>query len=75
MRQIAPRIAVDEKVRFGRAVIEDTRVPVETILGRLAADTSIEEIFEEYGLVREDVLAALSYAADVLANEQIQAVG
>ncbi|MEN6627975.1 MAG: DUF433 domain-containing protein [Candidatus Sumerlaeia bacterium] len=75
MRKIAPRIVADEKVRFGKPVIEGTRVPVDLVLGRLAAEMSIEEICEEYGIVREDVLAALSYAATVLAEEQIRAVG
>src|SRR5438445_6062264 len=31
--RIAPRITVDKAVRFGRPVIEGTRVPVELVLG------------------------------------------
>jgi len=34
--EIAPRIAVDEKVRFGKPVISGTRVPVDLILAKLA---------------------------------------
>ncbi len=34
--EIAHRIVVDEKIRFGKPVIEGTRVPVDLILGKLA---------------------------------------
>ena len=75
MRPIAPRITVDRNVRFGRPVIEGTRVPVEIVVGKLAGGMGIEEICEEYDLTRDDVLAALAYAASVLAEEHIRAVG
>ena len=61
--EIAPRITVEEKVRFGRPVIQGTRVPVALILGKLAGGMTYEEVMAECGLVREDILAALSYAA------------
>ena len=63
MTQIAPRIVVDPAIRSGRPVILGTRVPVEVILGKLAAGMSFEEVAGEYDLVREDILAVLSYAA------------
>ena len=62
--EIAPRIVVDKAVRCGKPVIKGTRVDVQTVIGHLAAGTTIEEVMEEYGLSREDVLAALVYAAD-----------
>ncbi|MCX5636891.1 MAG: DUF433 domain-containing protein [Planctomycetota bacterium] len=34
--EIAPRITVDEKIRFGKPVIKGTRVPVDLVLGKLA---------------------------------------
>jgi uncharacterized protein (DUF433 family) len=73
MKEIAPRIAVDENIRFGRPVIQGTRVPVDLILGKLAAGLSVEELCDEYGIVRDDVLAALAYAARALADEQVRA--
>jgi uncharacterized protein (DUF433 family) len=73
--EIAPRIAVDEKVRFGKPVIKGTRVPVDLILGKLAGGMTYEEVMAEYGLAREDILAALSYAAKSLAEEKIQTLG
>jgi uncharacterized protein (DUF433 family) len=72
--EIAPRITVDEKVRFGRPIIQGTRVPVEIVVGKLAGGMTVEEVAEEYELTREDVLAALAYAARVLAEEHVRAM-
>ncbi|MBN1947027.1 MAG: DUF433 domain-containing protein [Bradymonadales bacterium] len=74
MNQLAPRIVADPSIRFGRPVIEGTRVPVERVVGSLAGGMSIEEVTQEYDLTREDVLAALAYAARLLAEERIRAV-
>ncbi len=60
--EIAPRITVDDKVRFGKPVITGTRVPVELVVGKLAGGMRIEEVMLEYHLEREDVLAARAYA-------------
>jgi len=73
--KIAPRIVVDPKVCFGKPVIEGTRVSIELILGRLAGGMSTEDVCDEYQLSREDVLAALAYAAKAVATEEIRAVG
>lgn len=61
--EIAPRISVNEKVRFGKPVITGTRVPVDVILGKLAGGMTHEEVTTEYEIAREDILAALRYAA------------
>lgn len=74
MREIAPRVAVDPEVRFGRPVITGTRVPVDVLVGKVAGGMEIEDVAQEYGVTREDVLAALSYAAKLVADEQIRAV-
>jgi uncharacterized protein (DUF433 family) len=71
--EIAPRITVDEKVRFGKPVIQGTRVPVDLVVGKLAGGMTVEEVMEEYELAREDVLAALAYAARAVAEEHIRA--
>lgn len=65
-REIAPGIVVDEEIRFGKPVIQGTRVPVELILGKLAGGMEIEEVMEEYDLEREDVSSALNYAAETI---------
>ncbi len=74
MKEIAPRIGVDEKIRFGRPVILGTRVPVELVLEQLAGGMSMEEVADEYELKHEDVLAAIGYAAKTVASEQVRAV-
>jgi uncharacterized protein (DUF433 family) len=68
MTEIAPRIAVDETVRFGNPVIAGTRVPVDLVIGKLAGGLMIEQVVEEYELSREDVLAALVYPARPVAS-------
>lgn len=73
--EIAPRISVNEKVRFGKPVITGTRVPVDLILGKLAGGMTYEEVMTEYEITREDILAALDYAAKTLSSEEIRAVG
>jgi len=71
-QEIAPRITVDPGVRFGRPVIAGTRVPVDLIIGKLAGGMSAAEVAHEYELTEGDVLAALGYAANILAAEAVR---
>ena len=73
--EIAPRVVVDSEIRSGKPVIKGTRVPVEGIIGKLAGGMTVEAVMSEYDLSREDVLAALGYAAQTLAREEIRVVG
>jgi len=72
--EIGPRISIDEKVRFGKPVIKGTRVPVDLIIGKLAGGMTYEEVMSEYDLTREDILAALDYAAKHLSHEEGSAI-
>lgn len=74
MAEIAPRISVDEGIRFGKPVIAGTRVPVDLVVGKLAGGMTVDEVAAEYQLERADVLAALRYAAEAVAGEQVRAV-
>jgi len=74
MMQIAPRIVVDERVQSGKPVIAGTRVPVETVLGVLAAGEPMERVMSEYRMQREDILAAIAHAASVVSGEDIREV-
>jgi len=65
------RIVVDPEVAHGKPVIKGSRVPVEIVLGSLAGGMEINEVAEEYGLERQDVLAAIGYAAKIVASEEI----
>ena len=69
MKEIAPRIVIDPKIRFGKPVIKGTRVPVDLILGKIAGGMTMEELMREYELKKEDILAALRYAAQVVKEE------
>ena len=74
MKEIAPRIVVDENIRFGKPVIKGTRVAVTTILGHLAAGDAPEELAHEYGIVKEDIFACISYALWIVDDEVVHVV-
>ena len=65
------RIVIDPEIRRGKPVIRGTRVPVDIILGSLGK-MSIDEVAKEYGISKEDVLAAIEYAAKTIAKEEIR---
>ena len=69
---LAPRIVADPSVRFGRPVIEGTRVPVDLVLAKLGSGMTPDELAQEYDLTIDDIRAALAYAASVLANEEVR---
>ena len=73
--EIAPRISVDEKIRFGKPVISGTRVPVDFVIGKLAGGMTYEEVMAEYEIAHEDILAVLDYAAKTISSEEIKAAG
>jgi uncharacterized protein (DUF433 family) len=64
------RISVDPTVCHGKACIKGTRVMVSVVLDNLAAGEATEEIMRGYHLEREDVQAAVQYAAE-LARETV----
>jgi len=63
------RIAVNLKGMVGKPVIRGTRIPVELILRKLGEGATQEDILEGYPhLAREDIRAAIAYAADIIAR-------
>jgi uncharacterized protein (DUF433 family) len=69
------RIETDPDIMMGKAVVAGTRVTVESILERLAAGEEIDEVLEAFPhLEREDIQAALQYAADVLSADDVSSV-
>jgi len=67
------RITLDPTICHGKPCIRGLRYPVETLLEWLAAGMSTEEILADYpDLERDDVLAALSYAARLAHIKQIE---
>ena len=68
---ITDRIEVNPKVMVGKPVIRGTRITVELILRKLSEGAKDEDILEAYPrLAREDIHAAIRYAADTLAHEE-----
>jgi uncharacterized protein (DUF433 family) len=61
---MSDRITIDPAICHGKPCIRGLRYPVENVLEWLASGMSSEEILADYeDLEREDILAALSYAA------------
>jgi uncharacterized protein (DUF433 family) len=72
MDQQIERIVIDPDVMAGKPVMRGTRIPVELIVRMLAQGVTETEILSEYpGLEASDIRAALTYAAQVLANEDV----
>ena len=63
MVELASGITVDPSIRFGKPVIQGTRVPADTVVARVASGMSIKEVAEEYGVTEKDVYNTLHYAA------------
>lgn len=69
------RVTVDPNRMRGLPVIRDTRVTVSAVLGQLAAGVSVDELLTNYPyLEREDVLAALEYAAVAAQGRELAVV-
>jgi uncharacterized protein (DUF433 family) len=66
--EVFPGITMDSKIRFGKPCIAGTRIDVATVLGGLASGASFDQIASEYRLTREQISAALRYAAHVAAH-------
>ncbi|HWA06170.1 MAG TPA: DUF433 domain-containing protein [Ignavibacteria bacterium] len=65
------RIESNYSVMLGKPVIKGTRITVELILKKLAGGFSVEDILKSYDhLQKDDILAAIEYAASVIADEQ-----
>ena len=65
------RIEMHPKVMMGKPVIRGTRIPVELILRKLSEGASEEDLLDAYPrLSRDDIRAAMAYAADAIAHEE-----
>lgn len=66
------RIEINPQTMLGKPVIRGTRITVEIILKKLAQDISVDEILDDYPrLSREDIQAAIAYAASALGTDEI----
>lgn len=68
-------IISDPKIMMGKPVVKGTRITVELILEKLAANESIEQILDEHPrLTRESIQAACAFAAEALKADVIYPV-
>lgn len=57
-------ITIDRRIMGGVPCIENTRIPVATVVGLLGSGRGIPDVLEEYPtLTKEGILAGLRYAA------------
>jgi uncharacterized protein (DUF433 family) len=63
---------MDPGIMGGKPVIRGTRIPVETVLRKLGAGMSADEILADHPrLSLDDIRAAQAFAADYLADEEL----
>lgn len=66
------RIEFNEKILNGKPIVKGTRISVDFILEHLSSGMGTQDIINEYPqLKKEDVLAALDYAAKTIRHEEI----
>ena len=70
-----PRIISNPRIMMGKPVIAGTRLTVESILEKLAAGETIDQILEAHPrLTREAVYAAIAFAAAALRADVVYPV-
>ncbi len=66
------RIVFNPKILNGKPIIRGTRISVEFILELLAGGMTQDDIIKEYKhLKKEDVLAAIEFAAKSVKHEEV----
>ena len=72
-QQLLDRIVVDPNICHGKPVVRGLRYPVETLLELLSSGMSVDEVLADYeDLEREDLLAALAFAARLSRVKRMQ---
>ena len=73
---ITDRIEINPDVMLGKPVVRGTRIAVELILRKLSDGATEADLLDAYPrLTREDIQAAIRYAADTLAHEEVVFIG
>ena len=69
------RITVNPEVLVGKPIIRGLRISVDQILKALAGGVTVQEMLDDYpDLEKEDIQAALLYAADLVNEERVYAI-
>ena len=69
--ELLKRIEINTGILCGKPVIKGTRISVELILEKLASGYNFNEIVYDYDITEEDIKAAVIYAYELVANEEI----
>ncbi len=76
MDSLLNRITIDPAVCHGKPCIRGLRYPVETILELLSSGMTHDEILaDSQDLERDDLLAALAFAAQLARTRRLQPLG
>lgn len=69
---VEERIEINPQIMLGKPVIRGTRIPVYVILNLLGEGKTFEQIISDYpDLSKEDILAALRFAAKLTEFEEV----
>ena len=70
------RIEITPRIMLGKPVIRGTRIPVDLLLRKLSEGASEADLLDAYPrLTRDDLQAAMRYAADTVAHEEVVLIG
>lgn len=73
---VTERIEINPNVMLGKAVIRGTRIPVELLLRKMSEGATHADLLDAYPrLTREDLHAAMRFAVDTLAHEEVVFIG
>ena len=62
-------------VLYGKPVIKNTRIPVDLLLEKLSEGESVDRLLKAYPrLKKEDIFAALAFAAEMIKNEIVHSL-
>jgi len=76
MRDYRQMVVSNPGVMMGKPVIAGTRITVESILEKLAAGETVEQVLDAHPRLTEDaVRAALAFAADALRADVVYPLG
>lgn len=76
MNTLLSRITIDPAVCHGKPCVRGLRYPVETLLELLSSGMTIDEVLDDYeDLERDDLLAALAFAARLARTRRLQPSG
>jgi uncharacterized protein (DUF433 family) len=76
MADLLGRITMNPEIDHGKPVIRGLRYPVETLLELMSSGMTIDDILADYeDLERDDLLAALAFAARAVQVKRMEPIG